>query len=60
MSSMKRKVKGPFNLFSFFIGAGVLDLGFEASGIKTMMTDGVISRETMQNAVVLTMMKEGV
>lgn len=38
---MKRKVKGPFNLFSFFTGAGFLDLGFEDAGFKTMMANEI-------------------
>lgn len=37
-----RNMQNSFGLFSFFMGAGFLDLGFEDAGFKVVMADEVI------------------
>lgn len=56
----REKTNSQFGVFSFFTGAGFLGLGFEDTGVKTMMANEVIFLSAKQEGVVLTMMKEGV
>ena len=51
--------KTTFGIFSFFTGAGFLDLGFEDAGFKTILANEVNHLDAKQKGVVLTM-KEGV
>ena len=38
---MKKEMKTSFGMFSFFTGAGFLDLGFEKSGFRTIMANEI-------------------
>ena len=51
--------KTAFGIFSFFTGAGFLDLGFEDAGFKTIMGNEESPFDANQKDVVLTILKEG-
>lgn len=51
MMKKEQNSKTAFGIFSFFTGAGFLDLGFEDAGFKTMMANEVIPLDAMQEVL---------
>ena len=52
--------KTAVGIFSFFSGAGFLDIGFEDAGFKTIVGNEELPFDAKQKDVVLTILKEGV